>query len=135
MAPITTASLADAFTAGVRRYSRIWKTVLLPSNRTAIMQLAEKPGGGYHFPPELWSRVVFDFAVVYNKGEGDPDKVVAALLPLYYARAATIMKEAGSRADAMEKAVLTQAETFANEKPYLVRRWETYVPWAWDGVR
>lgn len=134
-APITTASLADAFAAGVRRYSRIWKTVLLPSNRAMIMQLADKPGGGYHFPAELWARVVFDFAVVYNKGEGDPDKVVAALLPLYYARAATIMKETGSRADAVEKVILTQADTFASEKPYLIRRWETYVPWAWDGVR
>ena len=135
MPPITTASLVDAFTAGVRRYSRIWKTVLLPSNRALIKQLLEKVGGGYHFPADLWARVVFDFAVVYNKGEGDPDKVVAALLPLYYARAATVMKENGSRADALERAIIIQAETFAAEKPYLVRRWETYVPWAWDGVR
>lgn len=133
--PITTASLADAFTAGVRRYSRIWKTVLLPSNRSVIKQLLEKQGGGYHFPADLWARVVFDFAVVYNKGEGDPDKVVAALLPLYYARAATVMKEAGSKPDAIEKAIVSQADVFAAEKPYLVRRWETYVPWAWDGVR
>jgi hypothetical protein len=133
--PITTASLADAFAAGVRRYSRIWKTVLLPSNRATIKQLLEKTGGGYHFPADLWARVVFDFAVVYNKGEGDPDKVVAALLPLYYARAATVMRETASKPDAVERAVATQAEAFASEKPYLVRRWETYVPWAWDGVR
>lgn len=135
MPPITTASLVDAFAAGVRRYSRIWKTVLLPSNRSFIRQLAEKTGGGYQFPAVLWARVVFDFAVVYNKGEGDPDKVVAALLPLYFARAATIMRETGSKPDAVEKAVAAQAETFASEKPYLVRRWESYVPWAWDGVR
>jgi hypothetical protein len=135
LAPITTASLADAFTAGGRRYSRIWKTVLLPSNRAVIKQLLEKAGGAYHFPASLWARVVFDFAVVYNKGEGDPDKVVAALLPLYYARSATVMNETGSKPEAIEKAVVAQAETFISEKPYLLRRWETYVPWAWDGVR
>jgi glucosylglycerate synthase len=133
--PISIASLADAFAAGVRRYSRIWKTVLLPSNRTIIKQLVAQAGGGYRFPADLWARVVFDFAVVYNKGEGDPDKVVAALLPLYYARAATIMKETGSKPEAVERAVVTQADAFAAEKPYLLRRWETYVPWAWDGVR
>ncbi len=133
--PITTASLADAFVAGVRRYSRIWKTVLLPSNRAVIKQLLERSGGAYHFPANLWARVVFDFAVVYNKGEGDPDKVVASLLPLYYARSATLMKETGSKSDAVEKAITAQAETFIAEKPYLLRRWETYVPWAWDGVR
>ncbi|MGE5140461.1 MAG: glycosyltransferase family 2 protein [Rudaea sp.] len=133
--PITLSSLASAFTAGARRYSRIWKTVLYPSNRAEIKQLVERPAGAYHFPPDLWARVVFDFAVVYNKGEGDPDKVVAALLPLYYARAATLMKETGSKPEAVERAVAAQAETFIANKPYLLERWESYVPWAWDGVR
>ncbi|MGB8645266.1 MAG: glycosyltransferase family 2 protein [Anaerolineae bacterium] len=133
--PITTSSLADAFTAGARRYARIWKTVLFPSNREMIKQLVDKPGGAFHFPADLWAHVVFDFAVVYNKGEGDPDKVVAALLPMYYARAATLMKETGSRPDVVEKAIMAQADTFIAHKRYLLERWETYVPWAWDGVR
>ncbi len=133
--PVTTSSLADAFTAGARRYARIWKTVLYPSNREMIKQLVDKNGGAYRFPADLWARIVYDFAVVYNKGEGDPDKVVAALLPIYYARAATLMKETGSKPDAVEKAIMEQAETFIRHKPYLMERWETYVPWAWDGVR
>ncbi len=133
--PITTSSLADAFTAGARRYARIWKTVMLPTTRNVIKQLVDKPNGAYRFPADLWARVVFDFAVVYNKGEGDPDKVVAALLPLYYARAATLMKETNSKPDVVEKAILAQADTFIALKPYLVERWETYVPWMFDGVR
>jgi hypothetical protein len=133
--PITTTSLADAFTAGARRYARIWKTVLLPSNRELIKQLVDRPGGAYRFSPELWARVVFDFAVVYNKGEGDPDKVVAALLPMYYARAAALMKETGSKAEVVEKAILSQADIFIQLKPYLIERWQTYVPWMFDGVR
>ncbi len=133
--PITTSSLADAFTAGARRYTRIWKSVHLPTNREQVKQVADRPGGAYKFPADLWARVVFDFAVVYNKGEGDPDKVVAALLPIYYARAATLMKETGSKADAIERAVLQQAEVFLANKPYLLERWETYEPWLWDGVR
>jgi glucosylglycerate synthase len=135
LTPITLSSLADAFTAGARRYARIWKTVMLPSTRAVIKQLVERPGSAYRFPAELWARVVFDFAVVYNKGEGDPDKVVAALLPLYYARAATLMKETGSKPAAVEAAVRAQAETFIALKPYLVERWRTYVPWMFDGVR
>jgi hypothetical protein len=37
--------------------------------------------------------------------------------------------------DAVEKAVQAQAKCFVDQKPYLLRRWETYVPWAVDGVR
>ncbi len=133
--PITTTSLADAFTAGARRYARIWKTVMLPSNRELIKQLVDRPGGAYRFSSELWARVVFDFAVVYNKGEGDPDKVVAALLPLYYARAAALMRETGSKPETVEKAILAQADIFIRLKPYLIERWQTYVPWMFDGVR
>ena len=132
---ITAASLSDAFVAGARRYSRIWKTVLAPSNRAQIKQLLEEPGGAFHFSVALWVRCVFDFAVVYNKGEGDPDKVVAALLPLYYARVATLMQETGLDPDLVEAAILAQAETFVAEKAYLIRRWNTYVPWSWEGVR
>ena len=85
--------------------------------------------------PELWARAVFDFAVVYNKGENDPDKIAAALLPLYYARIATILRETGTRLDAVEKIVQAQAQIFAEQKQYLLHRWQTYVPWAIDGVR
>jgi len=97
--------------------------------------LVEKARGATQFSPELWARAVFDFAVVYNKGENDPDKVAAALLPLYYARIATLLRETGNKLDAVEKAVQAQAKTFAEQKPYLIHRWQTYVPWASDGVR
>ncbi len=127
--------LAELFVSGWRRYARIWKTVLSPSNRTAIRHLVEQPDGAFHFPADLWARVVFDFAVVYNKGEGDPDKVVAALLPIYFARAATIIQETDSNPELVEQAIHAQAETFMAEKPYLLRRWASYVPWAWEGVR
>jgi hypothetical protein len=132
---ITAESMADAFVAGNRRYARIWKTVLAPTTRAQIRQLAETPGGAFKLDAELWTRVVFDFAVVYNKGEGDPDKVVAALLPLYYARTATVMKQTGLNPHAIEAAIQAQAETFIAERQYLLRRWATYVPWAFDGVR
>ncbi len=78
---------------------------------------------------------MFDFAVVYNKGESDPDKVVAALLPLYYARVSAVLRESGPKANALEKAIKIQAEAFTNQKNYLLQRWERYVPWAADGVR
>jgi len=132
---ITLEMLSDAFASGARRYRRLWRSVLAPGTLDAVMELVGKTRGVTSFSSELWARVVFDFAVVYNKGENDPDKVVAALLPLYYARIATLLRETGARLDAVEQAVQVQAQVFVQSKPYLVHRWETYVPWAVDGVR
>lgn len=132
---ITIDMLNDAFHSAARRYRRLWRTILSPGSVAEVIELANKPRGGTHFPADLWARVVFDCAVVYNKGENDPDKVVAGLLPLYYARVATILRETGAKLDAIEKAVQEQARVFAEHKKYLLYRWDTYVPWAVDGVR
>ena len=132
---ITIDMLNDAFHSGARRYRRLWRTTLAPNNFEEVIRLVDKPRGATRLSPELWARAVFDFAVVYNKGENDPDKIAAALLPLYYARIATILRETGTRLDAVEKIVQAQAQIFAEQKQYLLHRWQTYVPWAIDGVR
>lgn len=132
---ITIDMLSDAFRSGARRYRRFWRTIMVPSHCDQISELINRPRGATHLSPELWARIVFDFAVVYNKGETDPDKVVAALLPLYYARIATILRETKSKPDEVEQAVQVQAQYFDEQKRYLLHRWQTYVPWAIDGVR
>ncbi len=132
---ITLEMLSAAFVSGTRRYRRLWRAVMMPSNLEAVLDLFAKPRGATRFPPDLWARVVFDFAVVYNKGENDPDKVAAGLLPLYYARIATILRETNGKLDAVERAIRAQAQCFVDQKAYLLQRWETYVPWAVDGVR
>ena len=132
---ITVDMLSDAFRSGARRYRRFWRTILLPSHCDLVFELLNRPRGATHLSAELWTRVVFVFAVVYNKGETDPDKVVAALLPLYYARVATILRETKARPEEVEQQVQAQAECFVAQKDYLLHRWETYVPWLADGVR
>ncbi len=132
---VTIEMLNEAFVNGARRYRRVWRSVLVPSHLKEILELVNEPRGATHLSKELWARVVFDFAVVYNKGESDPDKVVAALLPLYHARVSAVLRESGPKANALEKAIRIQAEAFTNQKNYLLQRWERYVPWAADGVR
>lgn len=134
-ATITVNMLSDAFQSGTRRFRRLWRSIMGPNNYSEVIDLANRQRGATHFSAGLWSRIVFDFAVVYNKGENDPDKVVAALLPLYYARTAAILRETGGKLEAVEQAVQAQAQSFVDQKPYLVRRWQTYVPWAIEGVR
>ncbi len=129
--PISAArdAIREAVRKGTRRFQRTWGTVLTPENLAAVQKLVtqERP----RFPMDLWVKVVYDFAVVYNKGEGDPDKVVMALLPLYYTRKLSWMDETeGMSFKEVDDAVRAQAERFAELRDYLIERWNSYLPWA-----
>jgi glucosylglycerate synthase len=126
--PTTRQTLWDGFLRGMKRYRRNLRTILTDDQRTLLKQLAngERPP----FPDDVWAQIVMDFAVVYNRGEGDPDKVALALLPVYYARKASLLREVeGKPWTAVEDAIHRQADVFVRQKEYLVDRWITYVPW------
>lgn len=126
--PTTRQTLWEGFRKGVRRYRKNLNQILSTDQQAFLDGLLEEESAP--FPAAEWGRIVSDFAVVYNRGEGDPDKVALALLPLYYARKATMLRELeGKPWTAVEDAIIAQATAFDGEKPYLVSRWESYLPW------
>lgn len=76
----------------------------------------------------LWAYIFYDFLVLYNLGEGDPDKVLHALYPLYLLRCGTMMAEAEGSSTKWEQGVLAQGLLFRQQFDYLVRRWDSYIP-------
>ena len=129
-------ALWQATRVGYARLGRIWKTVLADAHFDAVVAMMDDRGKQVHFPDDLWARTVYDFTVVYNKGEGDPDKVVQALLPLFYIRTMSHMLEAeGMTAREREPLVQEQARAFIRGRSYLWDRWMAYVPWLDAGTR
>jgi hypothetical protein len=127
--PTTRQTLWDGFRKGVKRYRRNLDVILDKTLRAQVdaMVAEDVPS----FGTEAWAQTVMDFAVVYNRGEGDPDKVALSLLPLYYARKATMLRELEGRPwTAVEDSIRAQAEGFFTSKDYLVDRWISYLPWA-----
>lgn len=127
-------SIWEAFNKGLSRFWDLWPTILAPENWNSVRQnLNQVSERSYQLdmPPDLWTRIACDFAVVYNKGEGDPDKVVTALLPFYYARKANQIQEtAGWDFERYNEYVAEHADLFMQLKPYLIERWENYLPWS-----
>lgn len=127
-------SIWDGFNKGLSRFWDLWPTILTPENwddvRRGLRRVSER-SYQLDISPELWTRVAYDFAVVYNKGEGDPDKVVSALLPFYYARKAGVIQDATEwDYETYNQHIIEQAELFMQFKSYLIERWESYVPWS-----
>jgi hypothetical protein len=101
---------------------------------TRIEALALQPAKSFTFPPDLWARVILDFAVVYNKGELDPDRIVDSLLPLYRGKLASLWHDvAGLTPIGRNGTVAAQAVEFEVARDYLLGRWETYLPWIDSG--
>lgn len=126
--------LVDALVVGWTEHRALWQRILTPTNLATIEALAAQPPGHFTFPPDLWARMVYDFAVVYNKGERDPDRVVGALLPLYQGRLASLWQDvAGLMPVGREGTVAAQAVEFEAARDYLLARWEAYLPWVDSG--
>jgi hypothetical protein len=79
---------------------------------------------GFNFPDELWAGIVYDLVVAARFGSVPLERLVAALVPLYFGRVGSLVVESRhlDQADAEER-VERQARAFELHKPYLVERW------------
>jgi glucosylglycerate synthase len=146
--------LLAEFNAGLLTVDDVWDNVLDSPNAETVRLLAEEAGtladaartrlgigsegdtvrattlemaealGGFHFPDDLWARVVYDLVVAAKRGVPPVDELVAALVPIYFGRVGSFIIENRhlTTADAEER-VERQAREFELLKPYLVSRW------------
>ncbi|MCB0209654.1 MAG: hypothetical protein KDJ52_10005 [Anaerolineae bacterium] len=122
-----TVQLLDNLALGWIEYRKLWQTILAPDNLAHIEALASLQPDRFHFPADLWAKIIYDFATVFNKGEVDPDQVVNALYPLYQGRHAAFSQEvAGLAFVGREGTVAAQAVEFEETRSYLKDRWYSY---------
>lgn len=119
--------LLDNLALGWIEYRALWQRVLTAKNLTQIETLAALPADRFHFPSDLWAKIIYDFVVVFNKGDADPAQIVASLFPLFQGRLAAFQQEiAGLAPVGREGTVAAQAVEFEEARNYLQERWQTY---------
>lgn len=122
--------MLDNLALGWMEYRPLWQKILTPNHLTQLETLASLPTHRFYFPVDLWTRIIYDFAVVFNKGEADPWQIIQALFPIYQGRLAAYWQEiAGLSSIGCEGTVAAQAVEFEELRPYLKLRWRTYQPW------
>ncbi len=121
--------LLDNLSLGWIEYRVLWRRILTTDNLAWVEALATLSPDRFHFPSDLWAQIIYDFVVVFNKGEVDPAQVVASLFPLYQGRLAAFQQEvAGLASVGREGTVAAQAVEFEETRDYLKRRWHAYQP-------
>lgn len=137
---------------GAERYGDLWRSILQPVTLERVDKLikmasqareplGEARGGegsetdeavqpDFEFPVELWRDIVVEFAVVYNQGEGDPDKVIESLLPLFHGRAAAYLLETEGLDTAQREAVVEGiVRAFLEARSSFLEQWNRYQSW------
>ena len=157
--------LLDEFHSGSLAMADAWRRALDPATAESVLMLAAEAGpradaasqklgiggenveshpstlemaealAGFHFPDDLWARVVYDLVIASRKGELETSHLVAALVPIYFGRVGSLVVECRhlDAADAEER-VERQAREFELLKPYLVERWRALDAATEDGA-
>lgn len=122
---VNTALLHKSFLQGFEDYGEIWQQVLMPSNLQVVNRLGEADPEHFHYEDDEWVRVLFDFALasIFNK-EIENDKLLEALIPLYYSCTLSFVNRVSTMDDAETELYLEdRSRRFEETKYYLLERW------------
>jgi hypothetical protein len=156
---VNTLRLLSEFHAGSLTMADVWRTMLSAESADTVLDLAEEAGrlgdaaraklgiGGdvasttastlemaeavssFHFPDDVWARVVYDLVVAARDVDQPLERLVAALVPIYFGRVGSfVIENRHVTTDQAEERVERQAREFELLKPYLVQRWNAVAP-------
>jgi hypothetical protein len=151
---VNTLRLLTEFHQGSLTLVERWRTMFAPGNLDTLMVLAKEAGkladaarnrlgitgdaatakastlemadavASFHFPDDLWARLVYDLIVAAEADEDAIEAMVASLVPVYFGRVGSfVIENRQVTTDQAEERVERQAREFELLKPYLVERW------------
>ena len=116
-------SMIESFHLAQDNLQEIWSLVLPPQTRLALKKLAQLPPDVFTMDPELWARVVYDFALAFHLRTINRNHLLGAMTPLYLAWVASYLRTVANDSARAARAVEDTAYAFELEKSYIVSRW------------
>jgi len=114
------------FRSGIRELGTIWKKILRPHVSDQLTHLESGEPVAFRFPPELWIRTLFDFAVGFHHRVMDREHLLQALTPLYLGRIASFVRETEeASAEEVEAMQEQMCLLFEAMKPELIQLWDS----------
>jgi len=152
---VNTLRLLTEFHTGSLTLADTWRSMFAPQNAETVMVLAAEAGtlvdgartrlgiqgegsgstpstlemaealGAFHFPDDLWARLIYDLVIAARSKEPPIEHLVAALVPIYFGRVGSfVIENRHQTTDQAEDRVERQAREFELLKPYLLERWQ-----------
>lgn len=114
--------LKEEFKEGLGHFSGFYREVLDPENFGRLLEVADalEEKDELVFPPDLWARILYDFAHTFQLWDRNRTRLVSMLVPIYFGRTADYCRQVASlNTQEAETVVEAQAQIFEREKGYL----------------
>jgi glucosylglycerate synthase len=116
-------SMLETFRLAQDNLQEIWGLVLPPQTRLALKKLSQLSPDAFTMEPDLWARVVYDFALAFHLRTLNRSHLLGAMTPLYLAWVASYLRFVADDPTRAAHAINLTAAAFENEKSYIVSRW------------
>ena len=127
---VNLAKLRDEFTEGFGQFNGLYRQFLAHENYSRLEEAARaaKRGDSSHLDSELWAKILYDVAFVYQTWSRNRRRLVDTMTPLYFGRTAAYCEEVAEMDwEGAEAVVEAQAEVFERLKGYLREKIEAWV--------
>ncbi len=121
--PEEVGALVEGFRIAFSNLREIWSLVLPPQSLLALKKLSVSTPESFVYPPSLWARTVYDFAIAFHLRTLNRGHLLGALTPLYLAWVASFLRSSEADEQAGSELLQLTASAFEQEKSYLVSRW------------
>ncbi len=124
---INKSALIDYFKLGFENFGYLWRRILDEEEYRTLEKLYHIQDDDYFIiKPNIWARIVYKFADVFNEIPRQKFKVLSTLVPIYNGMVASMvnMLEHVDH-DEAEEYFQTIARSFEEEKDYLINLWKS----------
>jgi glucosylglycerate synthase len=121
--------LHEEFVDGFNHFRPMYEQILSAENMSRLSQIhaAWQANQAAEIDSDLWSKILFDFACVYQLWNRNRRHLVDMITPLYFGRTRSFCQQVMEMNYAQAEAVVhEQAKVFEQNKPYLLRR---FIEW------
>mgnify|MGYP003563883629 CR=1 FL=1 len=125
---VSTDKLFASFHAGAEKYGDLWREVLSDQSWNDLEELLAIGGeNDFIYHSDVWARIFFDYAVAYKVMEpSEREGLMESLIPFYHSRVLSFVNKTIDHDARQAEEYLEQIQrVFEQEKPYLIKRWDT----------
>jgi len=122
--PINVPRMLAAFVQGCRDLRSIYEKVISPDSLARLTECAGQPSASFALPPEVWVKVILDFALAYHRRTIDREHLLRSLTPLYLGWVASFARQTENETAAqVEDRIEELCLVYEQLKPQLITQW------------
>ncbi|MBU1214733.1 MAG: glycosyl transferase family 2, partial [Gammaproteobacteria bacterium] len=122
---VNTARMLALFREGLLNLRDIWGSILGEGDLKEVERLGTLDDASFRFPLELWTRVIYDYAIAFHQKRLPAEHLIKSLLPLYIGKTASFVMEVDAlEAHEAEAEIDKLCLAFERGKDYLCTCWK-----------